>query len=91
MDESVKLRGYEGPIRQLAVDGLGREKPTLFLSNQFQETARSLIIRYAGRNRVEDGENYSIGFTTVVDGLYPEIIRAAKTASGEMYTRRSRP
>ena len=33
VDEIVKLRGYEGPIRQLAVDGLGREKPTLFLSN----------------------------------------------------------
>ena len=62
VDESVKLRGYEGPIRQLAVDGLGREKPTLFLSNQFQETARSLIIRYAGRNRVEDGLGISVNF-----------------------------
>jgi hypothetical protein len=41
--------------------------------------------------RPGDGENYSIGFTTVVDGLYPEMIKAAKTVSGEMYTRRSRP
>ena len=33
IDETIKLRGYEGPIRQLAVDGLGRQKPTLFLTN----------------------------------------------------------
>jgi len=41
--------------------------------------------------RPGDGENYSIGFTTVVDGLYPEMIEAAKKVGGEMYTRRSRP
>jgi len=40
--------------------------------------------------RPGDGENYSIGFTTVVDGLYAEMIKAAKTVSGEMYKRRSR-
>jgi hypothetical protein len=62
MDEPIKLRGYQGPIRQLAVTGLGREKPTLFLSNHFQETARNLIIRYAGRNRVEDGLGISVNF-----------------------------
>ena len=40
--------------------------------------------------RPADGENYSIGFTTVVDGLYPEMIEGAKTVSAEMYQRRSR-
>jgi hypothetical protein len=40
--------------------------------------------------RPGDGENYSIGFTTVADGLYPEMIKAAKTVSREMYQRRSR-
>jgi hypothetical protein len=62
LDETTTLRDYEGPIRQIAVDGLGREKPTLFLSNNFQETARNLIIRYAGRNRVEDGLGISVNF-----------------------------
>src|SRR5262249_10490548 len=42
--------------------GLGPEKPTLFLSNNFEETARNLIIRYAGRNRVEDGLGISVNF-----------------------------
>ena len=62
VDEKVKLREYEGPIRQLAVDGLGRDKPTLFVTNNFDETARNIIIRYAGRNRVEDGLGISVNF-----------------------------
>jgi hypothetical protein len=62
VDESVRLRGYDGGMRQLAVQGLGRERFTLFLSNNVAETARDLIIRYAGRNRVEDGLGISVNF-----------------------------
>jgi hypothetical protein len=62
IEEAVRLRGYGGPIRQIAVAGLGRERPTLFLSNQFEETPRELIIRYAGRNRIEDGLGISANF-----------------------------
>jgi hypothetical protein len=62
LDERVRLRGYEGEIRQLAVSGLGREEPTLFLSNNVEQTARGLIVRYAGRNRVEDGLGQAVNF-----------------------------
>lgn len=62
VDERVKLPGYDGQIRQIAVTGLGREQPTLFLSNNEKETARSVIIRYAGRNRVEDALGISVNF-----------------------------
>jgi len=62
LDETVRLRGYEGLIRQIAVAGLGRDQPTLFLSNNFEETPRELIIRYAGRNRIEDGLGISVNF-----------------------------
>jgi hypothetical protein len=62
VDEAIRLPGYEGSIRQLAVDGLGREQPTLFLTNHLEETARSLIIRYAGRNGVEDGLGTGVNF-----------------------------
>jgi hypothetical protein len=62
VDEVIRLRGYEGTIRQLAVDGLGRRKPTLFISNHREETPRNLVIRYAGRNRVEDGLGISVNF-----------------------------
>jgi hypothetical protein len=62
VDETVRLPGYDGSIRQVAVDGLGREQPTLFLSNDREESARSLVIRYAGRNRIEDGLGTSVNF-----------------------------
>lgn len=62
IDESVRLPGYEGVVRQVAVDGLGKEQPTLLLSNNTEETARNLVIRYAGRNRVEDGLGQCVNF-----------------------------
>jgi hypothetical protein len=62
LDESVRLPGYAGPVRQVAVDGLGKERPTLLLSNNTQETARNLVIRYAGRNRVEGGLGEAVNF-----------------------------
>jgi hypothetical protein len=62
LEETVRLRGYDGPIRQIAVAGLGHDQPTLFVTNDFQETPREVIIRYAGRNRVEDGLGVSVNF-----------------------------
>ena len=62
VDERVRLHGYEGQARQVAVDGLGNERPTLLITNDLEETARNLIIRYAGRNRVEDGLGSCVNF-----------------------------
>jgi hypothetical protein len=62
LDETIRLRDYPGSIRQLAVAGLGREEPTLCLSNNFQVSARDLITRYAGRNSVEDALGISVNF-----------------------------
>jgi hypothetical protein len=62
LDEWVRLRGYTGQVRQVAVDGLGKEGPTRLLSNNGQETARGLIRRSAGRNRVEDGLGSCVNF-----------------------------
>jgi hypothetical protein len=61
-DETGHLPGYLGGMRQVAVTGLGHAQPTLFLSNNTKESARSLIIRYAGRNRVEDALGISVNF-----------------------------
>jgi hypothetical protein len=62
LDEPVHLPGYKGALRQLAVTGLGRAQPTLFLSNNTKESARALRVRYASRNRVEDGLGISVHF-----------------------------
>ena len=62
VDETTRLRDYPRPIRQVAVMGLGREEPTLCLSNNFEVTARDIITRYAGRNSVEDALGISVNF-----------------------------
>ena len=62
LDQQIHLRDYDGSIRQIAVKGLGRERFTLFLANNVEQTARNLITRYAGRNRIEDGLGISVNF-----------------------------
>ena len=62
VDESIELDGYDGTLRQVAVDGLGRERYSLFLSNNTEITARDLVIRYARRNGIEDGLGISVNF-----------------------------
>jgi hypothetical protein len=61
-DEPVRLRGYDPPARRIAVTCLGRETPTEILTNNRTATAREVVIRYAGRNRVEDGLGSSVNF-----------------------------
>jgi hypothetical protein len=62
VDERVTLRDYEGEARQVAVKGLGREHPTLFLSNNFDVPVRDLVADYARRNGVEDALGSSVNF-----------------------------
>jgi hypothetical protein len=46
----------------VAVDGLGHPQPPLFVSNNFDVSARDLITRYTGRNGIEDSLGISINF-----------------------------
>ena len=62
VDEQITLRDYEGDIRQIAVKGLGRENPTLFLSNNLEISPRDLVMNYARRNGVEDALGNSVNF-----------------------------
>jgi hypothetical protein len=62
VDERVTLPGYAGEARQVAVRGLGREQPTLFLSNNFAASVRDLVRNYARRNGVEDALGSTVNF-----------------------------
>jgi hypothetical protein len=62
LEQPVRLPDYEGAVRQIAVSGLGREEPTLFLTNHFEARPRELIMNYARRNRIEDGLGTSVDF-----------------------------
>jgi hypothetical protein len=62
VDERIELTEYHGEARQIAVRGLGRENPTLFLTNNFDVSARRLITNYARRNGIEDALGSSVNF-----------------------------
>lgn len=72
LEERVTLGDYDGTLRQIAVTGLGRERPTLFLTNHPDASARDLIVNYARRNGIEDGLGTNVDFFHM-DNLSSEV------------------
>src|SRR5271165_1080072 len=62
LDRRIRLKDYDGPLRQLTITELGHELPTLLLTNQLDRAASLLIGRYAQRmlieNNIEDGIDF---------------------------------
>jgi transposase len=58
----VRLKDYPGELRQLAIKGLGRELPTLLLTNALTADPAPLLTRYAQRmvveNAIADGVHF---------------------------------
>jgi transposase len=52
-DPAVKLTSYPGTVRQLVVTGLGREQPTVIITNDDQIKTRALVTQYARRMTIE--------------------------------------
>ncbi len=52
-DKAVTLTGYPGTARQLVVTGLGREEPTVIITNEHDATIRNLVSQYARRMTIE--------------------------------------
>ena len=50
---AVKLTSYPGTVRQLVVTGLGRDAPTVIITNDHDITTRALISQYARRMTIE--------------------------------------
>jgi hypothetical protein len=50
---AVHLTSYPGTVRQLIVTGLGRDAPTVIITNDHHTPARQLIERYARRMTIE--------------------------------------
>jgi hypothetical protein len=53
VDEQVTITDYPQTIRQLVVQGLGREAPTVIITNNRRASAKMVIERSAGRMTVE--------------------------------------
>jgi transposase len=52
-DPAVKLTSYPGTVRQLIITGLGRDAPTVIITNDTQITTKALIGHYARRMTIE--------------------------------------
>src|SRR6266481_2349909 len=52
-DPAVRLTAYPGTVRQLIVTGLGRDTPTVIITNDHNMTTRNLIRQYARRMTIE--------------------------------------
>jgi transposase len=61
-DQRVELRGYTGPIRQIAITELGHEEPTLLLTNQLRRGAVGLVDSYARRMLIENSISDGVDF-----------------------------
>jgi hypothetical protein len=53
VDEQATLSAYPGPVRQLVVRGLGRDAPTVIITNDQHSSAKKIIERYARRMSIE--------------------------------------
>ncbi len=62
IDDQVKLRNYQGFCRQIAVTGLSRAQPTLFITNNNKITGREVIQRYISRNYIENELGINVNF-----------------------------
>lgn len=62
VDQTITVDDYPGSLRQVAVTGLGRERYSLFLSNNHAITPRDVVLRYTHRNGIEDGLGISVNF-----------------------------
>ena len=53
-DQLTQIKGIEGRVRQLAIRNIGREQPTLLISNDLETTSKNLFARYAERMNIEN-------------------------------------
>jgi hypothetical protein len=62
LDERIRLKGYDGQLRQVTVTDLGHEEPTIILTNNFSIQCPALVTRYAQRMLIENGISDAIQF-----------------------------
>jgi len=59
-EDQVTLKGIHTPVRQIAIKNIGREQPTLLISNDHTSPGKDLFGRYAERMLIENELDASI-------------------------------
>ena len=57
----INLTGISGQVRQIAVKNIGRDEPTLIITNDITTPGKNLFARYAERMMVENELDAYIG------------------------------
>jgi transposase len=67
-EDTITIKGIDAPVRQIAVRNIGRDQPTLLITNDPTTKAKDLFARYAERMLIENElSSYIKGFQ--VDAL----------------------
>jgi transposase len=62
-EQTLAIKGISAPVRQIAVRNIGRDEPTLLITNDATTRAKDLFARYAERMLVENElASYIAGF-----------------------------
>jgi len=61
-DSKVKLRDYEGNVRQIVITNNGRKNPTFLITNDLEIKTKDLILKYGQRWLIEQGISEQIEF-----------------------------
>ena len=61
-DSNVKLKDYDGEIRQIVITNNGRKNPTFLITNDFEIKLKDLILKYGQRWLVEQSISEQIEF-----------------------------
>lgn len=72
LDERVRIQDYPKRIRQVAYKDLGRDEPTLLLTNDHRRGPAKLFERYAQRTPIENSIGEQVGFFHV-DALSSDV------------------
>ncbi len=60
-EDMIKLKGVDSKVRQVAIRGIGRDEPTLLITNELATPAKDLFARYAERMVIENELDAYIG------------------------------
>ena len=74
-DSITELSGYDDNIRQIALKGTGRDRPSILITNDFQSPPDSVVFRYAKRWRIENGIAEAIKFFSLNALSSPVLIK----------------
>jgi len=54
LERSIAIKGIDNPVRQIAVRNIGRDEPTLLITNDSTTSRKDLFARYAERMLIEN-------------------------------------